>query len=47
MKKQMVSKNSSNDQSIEDVYNQIAPLIRHARTNIMRTIDTTIRPTGI
>lgn len=38
----MVSKNSSNDQSIEDVYNQIAPLIRHARTNIMRTIDTTM-----
>lgn len=42
MKKQMISKHSSNDQSVEDVYNQIAPLIRQARTHIMRTIDTTM-----
>ena len=42
MKKQMISKHSSDDHSIEEVYNQIAPLIRQARTNIMRTIDTTM-----
>ena len=38
----MIPHKPSNDQSIEAVYNQIAPLIRHARTSIMRTIDTTM-----
>jgi hypothetical protein len=42
MKKKMILNNSSNSQSIENAYNRIAPLIRHARTNIMRTIDTTM-----
>ncbi|MBY0293203.1 MAG: hypothetical protein K2W92_07955 [Alphaproteobacteria bacterium] len=42
MKKQMIPINPSYDKSIDRIYDQISPLIRHARESVMRAIDTTM-----
>lgn len=42
MTTQILPTNTSSDTSVDKVYEQIAPLIRDARTSIMRTVDRTM-----